>query len=80
MISRLLDLILNREPVRAATGIAGLLIAALGVAHEFDVLTTITVTQVSAIGTFLAVLAGWLARKQAWAPATVEALQKEAGG
>lgn len=74
MIEKLTDWILNREPVRAATGVAGLLIAALGVVHEFDVLETLTVSQVTAIGTFLSVVAGWLARKK------VSPVGKGAGG
>lgn len=70
MIGHLIDFVLNRQPVQAATGIAGVLIAALGLAHEFDVLETITVGQVTALGTFLTVLAGWLGHRRAWSPAS----------
>jgi hypothetical protein len=77
MLDRLVSLIVDREPVRAATGAAGLLIAALGLAHEFNLLETITVGQVTAIGTFLSLLAGYLARKRAWSPVSVEELVVE---
>lgn len=77
MLDRLVSLILDREPVRTATGMAGLLIAGLGLAHEFDLLETITVGQATAIGTFLSLLAGYLAQKRAWSPASVEELVVE---
>lgn len=72
MLDRLLSFVLDRQPVQTATGIAGLLIAGLGLAHEFDVLESLTVGQVTALGTFLTVLAGWLAHLRAWSPMSVE--------
>jgi hypothetical protein len=62
MLTRLTDFILGREPVVAATGLAGVVTAAFGLLHAFDVLR-LTPEQVAAVGAFLAVVAGWAARK-----------------
>jgi hypothetical protein len=68
MLTRLTDFILGREPVVTATGLAGIITAAFGLLHAFDVLH-LTPEQVAAIGTLLAVVAGWWAR-QAVSPVT----------
>lgn len=60
MIHRLLQFIATREPVAATTGLAAVIIATLGVAAAFG--ANITETQIAAIGTLAAAIAGWLGR------------------
>lgn len=61
MIGKLLDFIVGREPVASATGIAGVVTAALGVAAALG--ADLDPELVAAIGALVAALAGWLARK-----------------
>ena len=58
---RLVDWIIGREPVAAATGIAAVVTAGLGVAAAFG--ADITAEQIAALGALAAAVAGWLARK-----------------
>lgn len=62
MLTRLIDFVVGREPVATATGIAGVVTATFGLLHAFDILA-LTPEQVAAVGTFLAVVAGWAARR-----------------
>lgn len=61
MLTRLVDFVVGREPVATATGIAGVVTAALGVVAALGV--DIDPELVAAVGTLVAALAGWLARK-----------------
>lgn len=60
-MGRLLEFIVGREPVASATGIAGVVIAALGVLSAAG--ADLDPELVAAVGTLAAALAGWLARK-----------------
>ncbi len=62
MLTKTLDWILGREPVATATGLAGIVTATFGLLYAFDVLR-LSPEQVAAVGTFLAVVAGWAARQ-----------------
>jgi hypothetical protein len=61
MIGRLLDFVIGREPVASATGLAGVVTAALGLVAALG--ADIDPEVVAAIGVLVTALAGWLARK-----------------
>jgi threonine synthase len=61
VIGKVIDFIVGREPVASATGIAGVVTAALGVIAALG--GDIDPEVVAAVGAFAAALAGWLARK-----------------
>lgn len=61
MLIKLIDWIAGREPVGAATGIAAVVTAGLGVAAAFG--APVTETQIAALGALAAALAGWAARR-----------------
>jgi hypothetical protein len=60
MLAKLLDWVTGREPVAAATGLAGLVTATLGVAAAFGL--GISPEQIAAVGALAAALAGFVAR------------------
>lgn len=67
MVDNLLRWVLNREPVAAATGLAGVVTATIGVLAAWDVWEP-TPEQIAAIATLITALAGYLARRRAWSP------------
>lgn len=71
MLNQLLRFVLDREPVQTAAGLAGVITATVGLLESFEILS-LTPAQVGAIGLFVTAAAGWLARRRAYAPATVE--------
>lgn len=75
MLDRILSFVLDREPVASATGIAGIITACFGVLAASGV--DIDAELIAAIGVLVTAVAGWLARKQAWSPASVEELVVE---
>lgn len=70
MLDRLLSWIVDREPVASATGLAGVITAAFGVVAALGV--DMDPELVAAVGVLVTALAGWLARKRAWSPLSVE--------
>ena len=66
MLDRLVSFLVDREPVASATGLAGVVTAALGVVSALGV--DLDAELVAAIGVLVTALAGWLARKRAWSP------------
>lgn len=73
MLDKLLRLVLDREPVAAAAGLAGVVTATVGVLAAWDVWDP-SPEQVAAIAALVTAFAGWLARKRAYAPATVQSM------
>ena len=61
MLIKLIDFIAGREPVATATGLAGVIVAVLGVAAAFG--APVTETQIAAIGALAAAVAGYAARR-----------------
>lgn len=62
MIGRLADFVVGREPVAAATGLAGGVAAVVGVLQAFDVLH-LTPEQLAALAALVTWMAGWVARR-----------------
>jgi hypothetical protein len=60
-MTRLLDWIIGREPVAAATGIAAVVTALAGVLTAFD-MVVLSAEQIAAVGALTAAVAGWAAR------------------
>lgn len=77
MIGKVLDFIVGREPVASATGIAGLVTAALGLIAALGV--DLDPELVAAVATLAAALAGWLARKAVSPVARVAGHEPERG-
>lgn len=58
---KILDWVLGREPVAAATGIAAVVTALAGLLTAFDVVA-LSAEQIAAVGALTAAVAGWAAR------------------
>lgn len=78
MINKLLDFVVGREPVAAATGLAAVVTAAAGVLTAFNVVT-LTAEQIAALGALAAAVAGWAGRS-AVTPVHVPKAPPEHGG
>jgi len=79
LLDRLVGWALDQEPVRAATGLAGGVAAVIGVLAAWDVWEP-SPEQIAAIAALVTWVAGAMARRRAWSPASVEQLRVVTAG